>query len=113
MPCSNMDIPSSVGFRRAPLVITPEQTFYRPLYSISGVDRRVDSWVDAKDGGSEEVRVDLDVAGAATASWASLGFPNLDSDPLYETPVNAAISDVKLSLEAGGLQAFDIDRGFW
>ncbi|KAL6402600.1 uncharacterized protein AUP68_15083 [Ilyonectria robusta] len=114
MPCSNMDIPSSVGYRRAPLVITPDQTFYRPLYSISGVDRRVDSWVDAKDGGSEEVRLDLDVAGAATASWASLGFPNLDNDPLYETnPVNAATSDVKLSLEAGGLQAFDIDRGFW
>lgn len=114
MPCSNMDIPSSIGRKQSPLAIPPDQIYYRPLYSINGVDRRVDSWVDAKEGGREEVRLDLDLAGAKKAPWASLGFPNLDNDPSYETePMSVATSNVKLSLKAGGMQAFDVDRGFW
>ncbi|KAF3808945.1 hypothetical protein GCG54_00011137 [Colletotrichum gloeosporioides] len=110
MPCSDMDIPSSRTTTKPPVPLTPDKIYYRPLYSINGVDRRVDSWVEAKDGGREQISIDLDLVGAKTAPWASLGFPNLDSDPLYNT--NTAAFDVKLSLEAGGLQAFDVDRGF-
>ncbi|KAK2592998.1 hypothetical protein QQS21_009288 [Conoideocrella luteorostrata] len=106
-----MDIPSSIGSTQSPLTIPPEKIYYRPLYSINGIDRRIDSWIDATEGNPEEVHLDLDLAGAKTASWASLGFLNLDNDSSYKT--NAANSDVKLSLEAGGMQAFDIDRGFW
>lgn len=111
MPCSDMDIPSSRATTKPLIPFSPDKIYYRPLYSINGVDRRVDSWVEAKDGGREQISLDLDLVGAKTAPWASLGFPNLDSDPLYNT--NTATFDVKLSLEAGGLQAFDVDRGFW
>ncbi|KAF4337401.1 hypothetical protein FBEOM_8722 [Fusarium beomiforme] len=114
MPCSNLDIPSSVGGRQPLLTVPADQIYYRPLYSINGVDRRVDSWVGAQDGGREEVHIDLDLANAKTATWASLGFPNLDTDPLYDTnTATANNSDVTLSLKAGGMQVFDIDRGFW
>lgn len=114
MQCSNMDIPSSIGRAQTPLVVPADQVYYRPLYSINGIDRRVDSWVGAQDGGREEVELDLDLSYAKTASWASLGFPNLDHDPLYDTKVVEATSpDVTLSLKAGGMQAFDVDRGFW
>ena len=111
MPCADMDIPSSMGHAQTPFVVPPNKVYYRPLYSINGVDRRVDSWVDARDGGSEEVRLDLDIAGAKKTPWANLGFPNLDTDPSYDTNLDSP--DVKLSLKAGGLQAFDVDRGFW
>ncbi|KAG9501668.1 hypothetical protein J7337_007359 [Fusarium musae] len=114
MPCSNMDIPSSIGRAQTPLVVPADQTYYRPLYSINGLDRRVDSWVGAQDGGREEVELDLDLGNAKTASWAGLGFPNLDHEPLYDTKaVDATNADVTLSLKAGGMQAFDVDRGFW
>ncbi|KAF5584252.1 hypothetical protein FPCIR_8719 [Fusarium pseudocircinatum] len=113
MPCSNMDIPSAMGRAQTPLVVPADQVYYRPLYSINGIDRRVDSWVGAQDGGREEVELDFDLANAKTATWASLGFPHLDHDPLYNTKVDAASPDVTLSLRAGGMQAFDVDRGFW
>ncbi|KAF5626159.1 hypothetical protein F52700_8876 [Fusarium sp. NRRL 52700] len=109
-----MDIPSSIGRAQTPLVVPADQIYYRPLYSINGIDRRVDSWVGAQDGGREEVELDLDLANAKTATWASLGFPHLDHDPLYDAKVaDAAGPDVTLSLRAGGMQAFDVDRGFW
>ncbi|KZZ89404.1 hypothetical protein AAL_07703 [Moelleriella libera RCEF 2490] len=112
MPCSKMDIPTST-IRRAtsPLEIPPQHIYYRPLYSIGGIDMRIDSWVDAGEGGSEKVHLDLDLAGARTATWASLGFPNLDNEPSYET--KTAKMDVELSLEAAGMQAFAVDRGLW
>ncbi|KAF5249521.1 hypothetical protein FANTH_5214 [Fusarium anthophilum] len=114
MPCSNMDIPSAIGRTQTPFVIPADQIYYRPLYSINGIDRRVDSWVGAQEGGREEVELDLDLANAKAASWASLGFPNLDHDPLYDTKVFDTTSpDVALSFKAGGMQAFDVDRGFW
>lgn len=114
MPCSNMDIPSSIGRAQTISVIPADQIYYRPLYSINGIDRRIDSWVGAQDGGREEIELDLDLVNAKSASWASLGFPNLDHDPLYDTKVvNATNPDVTLSLKAGGMQAFDVDRGFW
>ncbi|CVK86383.1 uncharacterized protein FMAN_06332 [Fusarium mangiferae] len=114
MPCSNIDIPSSTGRAQTPLAVPTDQVYYRPLYSINGIDRRVDSWVGAQDGGREEIELDLDLSHAKTASWASLGFPNLDHDPLYDTKVVDATSpDMTLSLKAGGMQAFDVDRGFW
>ncbi|KAF5674489.1 hypothetical protein FCIRC_7777 [Fusarium circinatum] len=104
MPCSNMDIPSAIGRAQTPLVVPTDQIYYRPLYSINGIDRRVDSWVGAQDGGREEVELDLDLANAKSASWASLGFPNLDHDPLYDTKVVDATSPyVTLSLKAGVL----------
>ncbi|KAI7767218.1 hypothetical protein LZL87_009620 [Fusarium oxysporum] len=108
------DIPSSMGRAQTTRVVPADQTYYQPLYSINSIDRRVDSWVGAQDGGREEVQIDLDLAGAKTATWASIGFPNLDHDPLYDTNlVDATSSDVALSLKAGGMQAFDVDRGFW
>ncbi|KAF4966989.1 hypothetical protein FSARC_5397 [Fusarium sarcochroum] len=114
MPCSNMDIPSSVGRLPSHLETPPDKIYYRPLYSINGVDRRVDSWVDAREGGREEIRLDLDLEGAKTASWASLGFPHLDNDPSYKTDsITTETSELQLSIKAGGLQAFDVDRGFW
>ncbi|KAF5540804.1 hypothetical protein FMEXI_8301 [Fusarium mexicanum] len=104
MPCSNMDIPSAIGRAQTPLVVPADQIYYRPLYSINGIDRRVDSWVGAQDGGREEVELDLDLANAKSASWASLGFPNLDHDPLYDTKVvDATNPDTSLSLKAGVL----------
>jgi hypothetical protein len=109
-----MEILSSVGRVQAPVAVPADQIYYRPLYSINGIDRRVVSWVGVLDGGREEVELDLDLANAKTATWASLGFPNLDRNPLYDTNlVNAAYPDMKLSLKAGGMQAFDVDRGFW
>ncbi|KAF4500136.1 hypothetical protein FAGAP_3713 [Fusarium agapanthi] len=87
MPCSNMDIPSAIGRAQTPLVVPTDQIYYRPLYSINGIDRRADSWVGAQDGGREELELDLDLPNAKTASWASLGFPSLDHDPLYDTKV--------------------------
>ncbi|KAL5602281.1 hypothetical protein FOBRF1_009814 [Fusarium oxysporum] len=114
MPCSNMDIPSSMGRAQTTLVVPSDQIYYRPLYSTNGNDRRVDSWVGAQDGGREEVELDLDLSNAKTASWASLGFPNLDHDPLYDTKlIDATSPKMTLSLQAGGMQAFDVDRGFW
>ncbi|KAF5965097.1 hypothetical protein FBULB1_12423 [Fusarium bulbicola] len=104
MPCSNVDIPSAIGRAQTPLVVPADQIYYRPLYSINGVDRRVDSWVGAQDGGREEVELDLDLANAKSASWASLGFPNLDHDPLYDTKVVDTTSpDVALSLKSAAL----------
>ncbi|KAF4980573.1 hypothetical protein FZEAL_3445 [Fusarium zealandicum] len=112
MPCSNAEIQSSVGHAQSLPTKSSNEIYYRPLYSINGVDRRVDSWVDAREGGREEVCLDLDLADAKTTTWASLGFPDLDNDPSYETNfISAATSDVKLSLKAGGMQAFDVDRG--
>ncbi|KAJ0157377.1 Uncharacterized protein HZ326_0303 [Fusarium oxysporum f. sp. albedinis] len=114
MPCPSMDIPSSMGRAQTTLVVPSDQIYYRPLYSINGIDRRVDSWVGAQDGGREEVELDLDLSNAKTASWASPGFPNLDRDPLYDTKlIDATNPDMTLSLKAGGMQAFDVDRGFW
>ncbi|KAM0081473.1 hypothetical protein ACKRZS_006326 [Fusarium odoratissimum] len=114
MPCSNMDIPSSMGRAQTTLVVPSGQIYYRPLYSTNGIYRRVDSWVGAQDGGREEVELDLDLSNAKTASWASLGFPNLDHDPLYDTKlIDATSPKTTLSLQAGGMQAFDVDRGFW
>ena len=111
MPCADMDIPSAMGSPQSPFVVPPNKVYYKPLYSMNGVGRRIDSWVDARDGGSEEIRLELDIAAAKTTPWANLGFPNLDLDPSYDTKLD--IPDVKLSLKAGGLQAFDVDRGFW
>ncbi|KAL9573223.1 hypothetical protein ACKAV7_002908 [Fusarium commune] len=81
---------------------------------------------------SEQKRLESDCALAATKSSSSvglvlaafdlsrdtstlrLGFPDLDHDPFYDTNLFDATSpDVALSLKAGGMQAFDVDRGFW
>lgn len=107
-----MDIPTSAIDRaKPPFKISPQQIYYRPLYSIGGIEMRIDSWVVAREEGPEQVHLDLDLAGARTATWASLGFPNLDNEPSYKT--KTANMDVELSLEAAGMQAFDVDRGFW
>ncbi|KAH7178195.1 hypothetical protein DER46DRAFT_655454 [Fusarium sp. MPI-SDFR-AT-0072] len=89
------DIPSSMWHAQATRLVPADQTYHWPLYSINGIDRRVDSWVGAQDGGR-------------------LRFPDLDHDPFYDTNLFDATSpDVALSLKAGGMQAFDVDRGFW
>ncbi|KAK2133302.1 hypothetical protein NOF04DRAFT_1341781 [Fusarium oxysporum II5] len=106
---------SSVGLVLAAFDLARDTSTLRlgPLYSTNGIDRRVDSWVGAQDGGLEEVELDLDLSNAKTASWASLGFPNLDQDPLYDTKlIDATSPKTTLSLQAGGMQAFDVDRGF-
>ncbi|KAF4434649.1 hypothetical protein FACUT_7708 [Fusarium acutatum] len=114
MPCSNMDIPSSIRRAQTPLVVPADQIYYPPLYSINGIDRKVDSWVGAQDGSREEIELDLDLVNAKSASWESLGFPDLDHDPLYDTKVVDTTSpDVILSLKAGGMQPFDVDRGLY
>uniref|UniRef100_A0A0D2XJ25 Uncharacterized protein n=1 Tax=Fusarium oxysporum (strain Fo5176) TaxID=660025 RepID=A0A0D2XJ25_FUSOF len=106
MPCPSMDIPPSMGRAQTTLVVPSDQIYYRPLYSINGIDRRVDSWVGAQDGGREEVELDLDLSNAKTASWASLGFPNLDHDPLYDTKlIDATNPKMTLPLKAGGMLA--------
>jgi hypothetical protein len=116
MPCANIDLPSMAGGRQPQLEVPPESVYYRPLYSINGVDQRVDWWVE-RDGNAvnpDEVDVVLNLAEAIDTPWASLGFPDLDQDPSYGiNSSSSSLSDVEVSLRIAGMHAFDVDRGLW
>ncbi|KAH6663233.1 hypothetical protein B0J14DRAFT_279213 [Halenospora varia] len=114
MPCTAQDLPSLFNTSSAAdRQVNPDSIFYRPQYSISGLDQRVESWISQYHRSEDEaVKLQLDLEEAKNTAWADLGFPHLDQDPTNAEDLEVT-SDFDISLKLTGMQAFDVERGFW
>lgn len=132
MPCSAQDL-QSPHFRpddqRATLEHESRDVFYRPLYALSDYDRLVDGWVETFDANAQpSCTIDLDLG--SETPWSYLGFPKLDREDDHaadhgmsdacarsgmtnNTQFNRLYLPSSASVSLYGLQAFDVERGFW
>ena len=60
----------------------------------------------------ESVKLQLDLENAKNTAWADLGFPHLDQNQTNAQEVED-IGSFNISLKVTGIQAFDVERGFW
>jgi hypothetical protein len=114
MPCTMEDLPSLInGTSPQARQIDRDKVFYRPQYSISGLDQRVESWISEHgQNANESVKLQIDLENAKNTAWADLGFPHLDQDQVNAQEVED-IGSFNISLKVTGIQAFDVERGFW
>lgn len=131
MPCSAQDL-QSPHFRtddhRATLEHDTKDVFYRPLYALSDYDRLVDNWIETYDSNARPsciLNLDLN----SDTPWSHLGFPHFDRETFppnndfgsahisFGQPRSALLKDHGVpdnaSVSLYGLQAFDVERGFW
>lgn len=139
MPCAAEDLGPMQASRspevRATLSPGNKGVYYRSLYFLSEYDRCVDGWMSTFDMNAQpSYRIPLDVVGAASLPWARLGFPHLDGaseayqrfdrnmKPLEDDHIRPSGFHQLLdkesipssaSISLYGVQAFDVERGFW
>lgn len=114
MPCTVEDLPSLInGTYPQDRQIDRDKVFYRRQYSISGLDQHVESWISEHcQNASESVELQIDLENAKNTAWADLGFPHPDQDQVNAQEVEE-IGSFNISLKMTGIQAFDVERGFW
>jgi hypothetical protein len=118
MPCSAEDLgplhSSRSADERATLISGESGVYYRPLYSLAGYDRCVDTWTSKFDANAQPTyRVELDFEAANRLSWTRLGFPSMDAAPQNAMPQETSDPPTSASIHLFGVQAFDVERGFW
>jgi hypothetical protein len=81
---------------------------YKPLHFLSKYDKISTGWVRDYPLATRQ-RLPLDLKGAASDLWRTLGFPQLDV-----TPTTAGQApEVEIWLEYTNIASFDVSRGSW
>ena len=114
MPCAAVDLKTldAIPENANPKPVDPKEIFYLARYTVNDLDVEVGNWLTSDPQQVEDSRVfNLDLAEMATKSWASLGFPNLDS--LVTTPLPPEESKLHIRLRVAHMKAFDVFPGLW
>jgi hypothetical protein len=92
-----------------------KDVFYRPAHVLTGYYLDAPKWRDDYEKSiPKPARVELDLPGAFSTSWKSLGFPQFDDMESHLTTKDlSALDGWKISLTYTAMQPYVVGRGSW